>query len=146
MIPLQALRDDPDHFRRGAELKHEAAPVDEILELDVRARRLRNEVESAQAERRRASSAIRGAPTEEQRTQLAELKARMQSGEAELGELEGRIQSLLLYVPNPPHESAPIGPDDSGNVPIRTWGEPPHFDFEPRPHFELGDRLGIFDF
>ena len=146
MIPLQALRDDPDHFRRGAELKHEAAPVDEILELDVRARRLRNEVESAQAERRRASSAIRGAPTDEQRAQLAELKTRMQSGETELGELEGRIQSLLLYVPNPPHESAPIGPDDSGNVPIRTGGEPAHFDFEPRPHFELGDRLGIFDF
>ena len=146
MIPLQALRDDPDHFRRGAELKHEAAPVDEILELDLRARRLRNEVESAQAERRRASSAIRGAPTDEQRAQLAELKTRMQSGEAELGELEGRIQSLLLYVPNPPHESAPIGPDASGNVQIRTGGEPPHFDFEPRPHFELGDRLGIFDF
>ncbi|MGD1054074.1 MAG: serine--tRNA ligase [Candidatus Dormibacteria bacterium] len=146
MIPLQDLRDDPDRFRRGAELKHEAAPVDEILELDVRARRLRNEVESAQAERRRASSAIRGAPTDEQRAELAELKAKMQSGEAELGELEGRIQSLLLYVPNPPHESAPIGPDESGNVPIRTGGEPRHFDFEPRPHFELGDRLGIFDF
>ncbi len=146
MIPLQALRDDPDHFRRGAELKHEAAPVDEILELDVRARRLRNEVESAQAERRRASSSMRGAPTDEQRAQLAELKAKMQSGEAELGELEGRIQSLLLYVPNPPHESAPVGPDESGNVPIRTWGEPPRFDFEPRPHFELGDGLGIFDF
>ncbi len=146
MIPLQDLREDPDRYRRGAELKHEAAPIDEILELDVRARRLRNEVESAQAERRRASSAMRGAPTDEQRALLAELKAKMQAGEAELGELEGRLQSLLLYVPNPPHESAPIGPDDSGNVPIRTWGEPPHLDFEPRPHFELGEGLGIFDF
>jgi seryl-tRNA synthetase len=146
VIPLQELRDDPERFRRGAELKHEPAPIDEILELDVRARRLRAQVESAQAERRRASSAIRGAPTDEQRAQLAELKTRAQSGEEELTELEGRIQSLLLYVPNPPHESAPIGPDESGNVAIRHWGEPPRFDFEPRAHYELGERLRIFDF
>ncbi len=146
MIPLQDLREDPDRYRRGAELKHEPAPIDEILELDIRARALRAQVESAQAERNRASSAIRGAPTDEQRARLAELKTQVQSGEAELGELEGRMQSLLLYVPNPPHKSAPVGQDDTGNVPVRTWGEPPQFAFEPRPHFELGERLGIFDF
>ena len=146
MIPLQDLREDPDRYRRGAELKHESAPIDEILELDARARRLRAQVESTQAERRRASSATRGAPTDEERARLAELKTELQSSEAELGELEARIQSLLLYVPNPPHSSAPIGPDDTGNVPVRTWGEPPKFGFEPRPHYELGERLGIFDF
>ena len=146
MIPLQELREDPERFRRGAELKHEPAPIDEILELDERARRLRAEVETSQAERNRASSAIRGAPSEEVRARLAALKAQIQSGEAELGELERRIQSLLLYVPNPPHDSAPIGPDDSGNVAVREWGEPAAFDFEPLPHYELGERLGIFDF
>jgi seryl-tRNA synthetase len=146
MIPLQALREDPERFRRGAEQKGEPAPIDEILELDARARQLRGQVESAQAERRRASSATHGRPTGAQRERLAELKTQVQSGEAELGELEGRIQSLLLYVPNPPHDSAPSGSDESGNVPVRTWGKPPHFDFEPRPHHELGERLGIFDF
>ncbi|MGA2283345.1 MAG: serine--tRNA ligase [Candidatus Dormibacteria bacterium] len=146
MIPLQELREDPDRYRRGAELKHETAPIDDILELDTRARALRARVESAQAERRRASSAIRGAPTDEQRERLAELKTQVQAGEEELGELEGRIQSLLLLVPNPPHESVPVGQDENDNVTVRTWGEPPSFDFEPLPHYDIGERLGIFDF
>ena len=146
MIPLQALREDPDRFRLGAERKGEPAPIDEILELDVRARGLRTRVEAAQAGRRRASSGIRGRPTDEQAARLTALKAEVQAGEAELGELEGRIHSLLLYVPNPPHESVPLGKDEAESVPVRDWGEPPSFDFEPLPHYELGERLGIFDF
>ena len=146
MIPLQALRDDPDQFRRGAELKHESAPIDEILELDVHARRLRNEVETAQAERRRASSAIRGAPTDDERARLNELRAQVQAGESELAEIETRLRDLLLYVPNPPHESVPVGKDEHDNVTVRTWGEPAELGFPPLPHYEIGERLGIFDF
>jgi seryl-tRNA synthetase len=146
VIPLQALRDDPDQFRRGAELKHESAPIDEILELDVHARRLRNEVETAQAERRRASSAIRGAPTDDERARLNELRAQVQAGESELAEIETRLRDLLLYVPNPPHESVPVGKDEHDNVTVRTWGEPAELGFPPLPHYEIGERLGIFDF
>ncbi len=146
MIPLQDLRDDPDRFRRGATNKKQSAPVDEILELDTRARRLRTRVEQDQAERRRASSDIRGKPSDEQRARLSALKELIQSSEADLGELEARLHSLLLYVPNPPDPSVPIGADETESVPVRHWGEPPHFDFEPLPHHELGERLGIFDF
>jgi len=147
VIPLQALRDDPDHFRRGAELKHEAAPVDEILELDLRARRLRNEVESAQAERAAAHPppSTVPPPTSSGRSSPSS-RPGCSRARPSWASWRGASSPLLLYVPNPPHESAPIGPDASGNVQIRTGGEPPHFDFEPRPHFELGDRLGIFDF
>jgi seryl-tRNA synthetase len=146
VIPLQALRDDPDHFRRGAELKHETAPVDEILELDAQARSLRARVEATQAERRRASSAVHGAPSEADRARLNELKEQVQSGESELAEIETKLHELLLYVPNPPHESVPVGRDENDNVTVRTWGETPEFDFEPLPHYDIGERLGIFDF
>jgi seryl-tRNA synthetase len=146
VIPLQALRDDPDRFRRGAELKHEPAPIDEILELDVRARSLRARVEATQAERRRASSAVHGAPSEADRARLNELKEQVQSGESELAEMETKLHELLLYVPNPPHESVPVGRDENDNVTVRTWGEAPQFDFEPLPHYDIGERLGIFDF
>ncbi len=146
MIPLAELRDHPERFREGARRKREEAPVDEILEVDAGARRLRSEVEAAQAERRRASAASRGAPSPEQRERLNSLRARIQEGEARLAELEARLQELLLYVPNPPHESVPDGDDERSNVTVRTWGEPPRFGFEPLPHHELGDRLGIFDF
>ena len=146
MIPLQELREDPDRFRLGARRKGEPAPVDEILDVDARARRLRTQVEQEQAERRRASSAIRGKPTESERERLSALKESIQTGEAALNELEARLQTLLLEVPNPPHESAPQGPDSSGNVTVRTWGEPSDPGFTPLPHHELGERLRIFDF
>ncbi len=146
MIPLQRIRDDPDSIREGARLKGEGAPIDEILELDSNARRLRTEVETLRAEQKRASAEIRGAPSEEQRATLGEVKQRIQSGETELAVLDGQVEQLLLHVPNPPHESVPPGRNDSDNVVVRTWGEPAHFDFEPRTHYEIGEALGIFDF
>ena len=146
MIPLQELRADPDRFRRGAEVKGEGGPVDEILDVDARARKLRAEVEQRRAEQRRAGEAIRGKPSDEQREQLTALKSRIQEGEAELGELESRLEQLCLMVPNPPHESVPVGKTSDDNVTARTWGEQPSFAFQPLPHYDIGERLRIFDF
>ncbi len=146
MIPLHELRADPERFRQGARRKGEAAPVDEILAIDAEARRLRAAVEAAQAERRRESTSNRGAPGEEARKHLNALRTQVQEGEAQLTDLDARLQDLLLYIPNPPHESVPEGADSSANVTVRTWGTAPAFPFDPRPHYELGERLGIFDF
>ena len=146
MISLQRLRDDADAIREGARRKGEAAPIDEILELDVAARRLRTDVETLRAEQKRASSAMRGAPSETERAALAELKQRIQAIEAELAALETRRDELLLHVPNPPHPSVPDGRDDADNVVVRSWGTPAEFAFEPRSHYDLGEALGIFDF
>ena len=146
MLSLQRIREDPESVREGARRKGESAPVDEILALDERSRALRASVESGRAEQKRASRELRGAPTEEQRAQLDALKQRIQAEEADLAELEARVATLLLEVPNVPHESVPIGRDESDNVVVRMWGEPPQFDFTPQPHYELGERLGIFDF
>lgn len=146
MIPLQRLRDEPDAIREGARLKGEQAPIDEILERDVRARGLRREVESLRAEQKRASATIRGAPTTEQRAALTDLKGRIHAIDAELSGLDAQIENLLLYVPNPPHHSVPPGTSEADNVVVRTWGTPASFDFDARPHFEIGERLGFFDF
>jgi seryl-tRNA synthetase len=141
VIPLQRIREDPDAIRRGAELKGEDAPIDEILALDEKARALRGEVE-----RNAASRQIRGKPSDEQREQMQQLRQRIQDREAQLTELDARIDDLLLYVPNPPHQSAPVGRSDEGNLTVRTWGEPKQHAFTPKPHYDLGDTLGIFDF
>lgn len=146
MLPLQRIRENPESVREGARRKGESAPVDEILALDERARALRASVEGARAEQKRTSRELRGAPTDEQRAQLDALKQRVQAEDADLAELETRVATLLLEVPNVPHDSVPIGRDESDNVVVRTWGEPPEFDFTPLPHYELGERLGIFDF
>jgi seryl-tRNA synthetase len=146
VIPLQRIRDDPDAIRRGAALKGEEAPVDEILALDEQARTLRAELERLQAERNAASKQIKGKPTDQQREQMQQLRQRIQELESEVSALDARIADLLLYVPNPPHESVPVGSSEADNVTVRTWGEKPAFAFTPRPHYEIGDQLGIFDF
>jgi seryl-tRNA synthetase len=146
VIPLQRIREDPESIRRGAQLKGEDAPIDEILALDAQARALRTEVEHLQAERNAASKQIKGKPSDEQREQMQHLRQRIQDLESQLTDLDAKIETLLLYVPNPPHESVPVGSSDDDNVTVRTWGEPAHFDFTPEPHYDLGDTLGIFDF
>ncbi len=143
---MQRLRDEPDVIREGARLKGEAAPIDEILELDVQARRSRTELETMRAAQKRASADIRGTPTAEQRTSLGELKERVQAAETELAALESRRDELLLHVPNPPHPSVPQGSREADNLVVRSWGTPAQFDFEPRSHDALGAALGIFDF
>jgi seryl-tRNA synthetase len=146
VVPLQRIRDDPGAIREGAKRKGEEAPVDEILALDTDARRLRTDVEGMRAAQKRESGAIRGAPSDEQRRALGELKQRIQEGESRLAVLDARIADLLLYVPNPPHESVPIGTSEADNVVVRTWGTPAAFDFEPLPHYQIGEALGLFDF
>ena len=146
MIPLQRIRDEPDVIREGARLKGEEAPVDEILDLDGRARELRTAMEALRAEQNLLGKSLRGAPTPEQRAELEDLKTRIRDAENELRELDPRIEELLLAVPNPPHPTVPVGRDENGNVVVRTWGEPKGFDFEPLPHYDIGERTGVFDF
>ena len=146
MISLQRIRDDPEAVKEGARRKGEFAPVDEILELDAEARALRADVENKRAEQKRAGEAMRTGATDELRARLADLKRGVQEGDGRLSELDARIADLLLYVPNPPHESVPYGEGDADNLTVARWGEPKAFDFEPATHYDLGERLGIFDF
>jgi seryl-tRNA synthetase len=146
MLPLQRIRDDPEAVRDGARRKGETAPVDELLALDAAARALRTTVEQARAEQRAASATVRGAPSDEQRATLTALKLHIQEDEARLADLDQRVETLLLEIPNPPHDSVPDGAGPEDNVVARTWGEVPVFDFDALPHYEIGERLGIFDF
>ncbi|HEV3123929.1 MAG TPA: serine--tRNA ligase [Candidatus Dormibacteraeota bacterium] len=146
MIPLQRIRDEPEAIREGARLKGEAAPVDEILELDARTRSLRAAMESTRAEQNAAGKQISGRPSPEQLQSLATLKDRARQLELEVNALEARIAEFLLTVPNPPHPDVPVGSSEADNRVVRTWGEPAQFDFSPLPHYDIGERLGIFDF
>jgi seryl-tRNA synthetase len=73
-------------------------------------------------------------------------KERIPERETELARVEEQLREEHLKIPNMTHPDAPIGKDDSENVEIRRWGDPPDFGFEPRDHVELGDSLGIIDF
>ncbi len=152
MLALSYIRDNPDLVREGARLKGEGAPVDEVLRLDRDHRSALAQVETLRAELGQRSAELGRRAREnppaagEERSELAELKRRIGELDAQRREVWEELQRLLLVIPNLPHPSVPFGVGDEDNQVVRTWGEPPEFDFEPLTHYDLGERLGIFDF
>ncbi|HEX2922569.1 MAG TPA: serine--tRNA ligase [Chloroflexota bacterium] len=150
MLSLQFIRDHADVVRESLRKRHESAPVEEVLELDVRRRQLLQQLESMRAEQNRASAEVAKAKDKsavaDRIAELRQLSQRIKEMEPTIKEIEERLGQLLLLIPNIPDDSVPEGKDDSENVVIRTWGEPRKFDFTPLPHWEIGERLGIMDF
>ena len=150
MIELLYIREHSDEVKKALQDLNTTAPIDEILELDVRRRQILKDVESLRAERNRVSKQI---PTIEDQAQKQELitamravGARIETLEAELGPVQERLHRALLEVPNLPDPSVPVGPDEGHNVVVRQEGAVPQYAYEPRPHWDLGEALDIIDF
>ena len=146
MLGLNFIRENPELVRQGALRKGEPAPIDEILTLDLQHRQLLGEEESARGEMNSRSANLGPGQVESLRAELSQLKGRIQRLQEGRRVIQDQLSELLLLVPNLPHESVPLGTTDEDNLVVRTFGEPPRFDFQPKPHYELGNALGIFDF
>lgn len=150
MLDLNFIREHPDQVKEALVKLNETAPIDEILETDERRRQLLVEVEGLRARRNAVSKEIaRMQDPAEREAKIAEMRQvgdRIALLEDELREVEKRLYELQLQVPNMPHPSVPVGPDESHNVVIRQEGQPREFDFTPLPHWDLGTMLGIIDF
>lgn len=149
MLDLKFIRDNPDLVRAGLRKKQaDVILVDRVLEIDRRRRGLIQEVERLRAEQNRVSATIPALSGDEKARRIAEMRevaGRLKSLEPELKGVEEELQRVLLTLPNLPHASVPPGKDPSENVPLRSWGEPPAFDFAPLDHLDLGARLRIID-
>jgi len=147
-----------DHFdevraqlaRRGAGF---AEAIDGVVSLVTSRRELTRKTELLQAERNAASDAMAKLAKSgdkqgmaARRDELKTLSETVKALELELAAAEAQIEEILLSIPNVPHESVPDGQTEDKNVVLRTWGEKPSFGFEPKPHWELGEKLGILDF
>ena len=122
----------------------------DFLEVDTQRRQAITEAETAKARRNRASEEIAklkksGQDATAQMSETKELREQIQKLEKVAAELEARLQEILAGIPNLPHESVPAGKTPDDNVEVRRWGAPPKFDFTPKPHWELGEQLGILD-
>jgi seryl-tRNA synthetase len=148
MLNPDLLRRNPEQTRVELARRDESAALafDAAVEVDGRWREITAEVESLREERNRVGKEIRGKPSDEQRESMRAMGERLKGREDELKLVEAERERLLREVPNVPDPSVPPGKDDSENVVLRSWGEPRQFDFEPLPHWELGERLGIIDF
>jgi seryl-tRNA synthetase len=149
MLDRQEIRQNPDAVKAAVRAKGIDLDVDEILHLDAASRKLQHELNQAQA-RRKSSSREFAQADEARRAQLraehAELETHLRTLREQLAETTEKLQALMLLTPMIPWAGAPVGPDESANVVIRTHGTPPEFDFQPLDHVELLEKRGWADF
>lgn len=129
-----------------AALKQVQRLADQRLKKLQHVEQLRQELNQQTKNIQQKSKSSDPAAIQELRNQLKTLKTQIKSSETELSEVEQAFQNTLLYVPNLPDDTVPVGPDASGNRIDRTVGTKRTFSFEPKPHWELGANLGILDF
>ncbi|HEY4441581.1 MAG TPA: serine--tRNA ligase [Candidatus Elarobacter sp.] len=152
MLNLELVRRDPDFVRAAARRRgNDAAFVDRVLELDRERRAALTSAEALKAEKNAltatiAQAADKKAAAAELRPRIAALVARIAEASARLPELDLQIAEALSEVPNLLDPSVPDGTTEADNALVRSWGEPRAFDFAPKPHWELGEALGILDF
>ena len=127
----------------------EAAEIDRVVECDAERRRIQHELDEMRARRTRESKELGRMTPEERESRRLEMRAlgdQITAGEQRLAEVELRFNDLMLGIRNIPRPYVPVGRGEADNVIVRSEGDPRKFDFEPRPHWELGERLGIIDF
>lgn len=151
MLDINLIREQPEQVRAALRQRQaDPSPVDLALELDGQRRNLIREVEALKAERKAASRAIGAmtAPAERQ-ARIEAMRAvaeRIDSLDGELRQVEARLEAVMSEIPNLPDPRVPPGADERENVVIRSAGDLRRFDFEARPHWELGPALGILNF
>ncbi len=150
MLDIKFIRENPDLVKDAARKKHIDFDVQKLLDADENRRALLRIVEEARAKQNATGDRIASTQDMEERQRLIgemkELKEEFAEKEKELKEVEKEWKGLMLMVPNIPDPSVPEGKSDEDNVEIRKWGEIPQFDFEPKSHIELTEKLGLADF
>lgn len=150
MLDIRFIRENADAVKAAMINRNAAVDVDAVLALDARRRELVAEAETLKAERNTVSKSIgqmikEGGNPEEIKAQVRLIGDRIGELDQTLRELDARLRDALLFIPNMPSSTTPVGKDETDNPVIRSWGEKATFDFEPVPHWDLGKALGLFD-
>jgi seryl-tRNA synthetase len=143
MLDLKFIRENPEIVRQAmANRQEKSSPLDEILRLDTERRQKMTELEDLRRNRKQASKERQADAAEEGRA----LRTKIHDLEETMKILDVKLNDLLLQMPNIPGPQVPVGKDSGENVIVRTWGEPKKLAFPAKPHWELGESLGIIDF
>ena len=151
MLDINLIRDESERVREALEKRQmDPSVVDQVLTLDEKRRELIVDVEEMRSERNTVSKEIGRMKDQAERQvkieAMRELGDQIESLDSDLSQVDSQLQDLLSELPNIPDPDVPVGVDDSDNVVLREVGERPEFDFEPKPHWDLGPELGIIDF
>lgn len=151
MLEIKFLRQNLSEVKKALISRGENIDIQEFIRKDEKHRELLTEIESLRHRRNLVSEEIArqkrsGQDDEERVLEMREVGGQIKIMEKELGETEEKLKEILMVIPNLPHPSVPIGKDSEDNVVVKKEGIPPVFDFEPLPHWDIGDRLKILDF
>ena len=151
MLEIKYIRQNISQVRDAMNSRGDVANIDAFEEIDVERRTMLNEIEQLRHKRNTVSDEIAKmkAAGEDTATLVSEMRdvgARIKVLEHELAGYEEKVQEILINLPNIPHESVPFGKDENDNPVIREVGTPKTFDFEPLPHWTIGEKTGILDF
>ena len=150
MLDLKFVRDNTEKVEQMLKNRHAKVDLVEFKQLDAKRRTLIQEVEADKSQRNTVSAEIsqmkrNGEDATEKITAMRALGDKISATDKELKEVEERLHAVMLTIPNMPAADVPVGKDDTENPEIRKWGEPKHFDFEPKAHWDIGEKLGILD-
>ena len=152
MLDIRLLRENFQEIQEKLQHRGEdLSGLDEFAELDRKRRNLIQESERLKKERNEVSKKIAELKRAKENAddyivEMRNVGDKIKAFDEELREVEEKLQQLLLQIPNIPHESVPIGKDESENVEVRKWGEIREFSFQPKPHWELAAQTNILDF
>jgi seryl-tRNA synthetase len=151
MLDIKFVRSKPEVVREALVKRGAKVSLDEFLTLEEQRRVRLVEVEQLKNLRNVVSEEIArlkkaGQNPEELVSNMRNTSLRIKQLDEQVREVEENLQQILLGIPNIPHTSVPVGSSEEDNPVLRTWGEPPQFDFTPQPHWEIGESLDILDF
>jgi seryl-tRNA synthetase len=150
MLDIKIIRENPDLVRQSLKDRNLKLDLDVLLKADDNRRQALKEMEALRAERNKANDEIAVFLKEKKDAKpkidsMKEISSRIGALEAGLKDIDAELAKLILNIPNIPHESVPRGDPTCRKI-VRTWGEPPKFDFKPATHVELAQNLDIIDF
>ncbi len=153
MLDIKLIRENPELIRERLSSRSENVSrlLDELLEADERRRKNLIEAEELKCQRNVASEEIgrrkkQGIPADDLLERMKETAERIKNLDGALREIEDTIKTAILLIPNIPHKSVPIGKNEQNNVEVKKWGNLFEMAFEPKPHWDIGEALGILDF
>ncbi|MDD3268216.1 MAG: serine--tRNA ligase [Syntrophomonadaceae bacterium] len=151
MLDARLIRANPEKVEQELQKRNLSGTLDRFLLLDEERRRILGRAEELKNFRNTASQEVgklkkEGKSADELMEKVRQAGQEIKEFDDQLKEIETKIEAILLGIPNLPHESVPVGKDESSNLEVRRWGEPRQFEFEPLAHWDIGPNLDILDF
>ncbi len=149
MLDLKVIREKTEEVKKGIETRGLDFDIASVLDADNKRREILKKVEEFRHRRKVLSADIgksKGEGKEKEKEEVKDIAAKIKESEESLKEFEDKLNKQLLYIPNIPHKTVPVGKDEKENKEVRKWGEPPEFSFKPQEHAAIGEKLDILDF